>query len=85
MTQTPPNEKNCKITLYIDTPAIMLQPFKDHRNHCQIRSMIEHGHLNTLPFTGHSFIGLTDENGREERWDIRQKRTLRGSLKQSAA
>ncbi len=80
MTQTPPNEKNCKITLYIDTPAIMLQPFKDHRNHCQIRSMIEHGHLNTLPFTGHSFIGLTDENGREERWGYTTKADVAGVI-----
>lgn len=37
MTQPRSSEKNCKITLYIDTLAFMLKPFKDHKNHCQIR------------------------------------------------
>lgn len=45
MSQSTSDLKNCKITLYIDTPAMMLRPFKDHRNHCQIRSLVEHGHL----------------------------------------
>lgn len=58
----------------------MLKPFKDHKNHCQIRSLIEHGHLNTLPFTGHSFIGLTDENGREERWGYTTKADVAGVI-----
>lgn len=31
MTQPQSSEKNCKITLYIDTPAFMLKPFKDHK------------------------------------------------------
>lgn len=73
MTEQPDNKKNCKVTLYIDTPIFMLRPFVDYKNHSQIKSLIHNGYFNTLPFTGHSFIGLTDDKGNEERWGYTTK------------
>ena len=55
-------EKNCKLTLYLDTPKMFLRPGRDN---IYIRS---NGTPTTTWFTGHAFVGLTDENGREEKW-----------------
>lgn len=73
MTEKQNNEKSCKVTLYIDTPIFMLRPFIDYKNHSQVKSLIHNGYFNTLPFTGHSFIGLTDDKGNEERWGYTTK------------
>lgn len=73
MTEQKNNEKNCKVTLYIDTPIFMLRPFVDYKSHSQVKSLIHNGHFDSLPFTGHSFIGLTDEKGNEERWGYTTK------------
>lgn len=55
-------EKNCKLTLYLDTPKMLLRPGVDKH---YIRS---DGTPTTTWFTGHAFVGLTDENGKEEKW-----------------
>lgn len=55
-------EKNCKLTLYLDTPKMLLRPGVDKH---YIRS---NGTPTTTWFTGHAFVGLTDENGKEEKW-----------------
>lgn len=55
-------EKNCRLTLYLDTPKMLLRPGVDN---IYIRS---NGTPTTTWFTGHAFVGLTDENGNEEKW-----------------
>ena len=55
-------EKNCKLTLYLDTPKMLLRPGKDN---IYIRS---NGTPTTTWFTGHAFVGLTDDKGNEEKW-----------------
>ena len=55
-------EKNCKLTLYLDTPKMFLRPGRDN---IYIRS---NGTPTTTWFTGHAFVGLTDEKGNEEKW-----------------
>lgn len=55
-------EKNCKLTLYLDTPKMFLRPGRDN---IYVRS---DGTLTTTWFTGHAFVGLTDEKGHEEKW-----------------
>ncbi len=55
-------EKNCRLTLYLDTPKMFLRPGKDN---IYIRS---NGTPTTTWFTGHAFVGLTDEKGNEEKW-----------------
>lgn len=62
------NDKTCKITLYLDTPKPLLRPFKDPTKHSQLESLITRGTFDSTALTGHVFVGLTDENGREERW-----------------
>lgn len=55
-------ERNCKLTLYLDTPKMFLRPGRDN---IYIRS---NGTPTTTWFTGHAFVGLTDENGNEQKW-----------------
>ncbi len=62
------NQKNYRITLYIDTPKPLLRPFKDFTKHNQIESLLTSNSLDPVAITGHAFIGLTDKNGKEERW-----------------
>lgn len=50
-------EKNCKATLYLCTPLPMLKPGYNPFNRSGITAQ-----------TGHAFVGITDENGKEERW-----------------
>lgn len=55
-------EKNCKLTLYLDTPKMLLKPGRD-------KSYVRpDGTLMTAWFTGHAFVGLTDEKGNEQKW-----------------
>ncbi len=55
-------EKNCKLTLYLDTPKMLLKPGRDN--------IYRHsdGTFATAWFTGHAFVGLTDEQGNEQKW-----------------
>ena len=62
------DQKNYRITLYIDTPKPLLRPFKDFTKHNQIESLLTSNSLDPVAITGHAFIGLTDKNGKEERW-----------------
>ncbi|MBR1778293.1 MAG: hypothetical protein IJ752_06900 [Alphaproteobacteria bacterium] len=61
-------DENYKITLYLDTPKAMMRPFKDFEKHNHLVSLILDQSLDPVAFTGHAFIGLTDANGKEERW-----------------
>lgn len=61
-------DKDCKITLYIDTPKPLMRPLKDFKKHNQLESLLTDGCLNMVAYTGHAFIGITDEKGKEERW-----------------
>ena len=74
-----PNEteknKSCRITLYLDTPKPLLRPFKDFTKHNQLESLIVSGAPDITALTGHVFVGLTDEKGREERWGFWGERT----------
>lgn len=55
-------EKNYRLTLYLDTPKMFLRPGVDN---IYIRS---NGTPTTTWFTGHAFVGLTDDKGNEEKW-----------------
>lgn len=55
-------EKNHKLTLYLDTPKMLLRPGVDN---LYVRS---DGTLTTTWFTGHAFVGLSDDKGNEEKW-----------------
>ena len=56
------DDKNCKITLYLDTPKMLLRPNLDTTY--GTKSGIE----DSTWFSGHAFIGITDKDGNEERW-----------------
>lgn len=58
------NEKNCQITLYLDTPKLFLRPGLDK----EYGSLIDGGIKDSTWLTGHAFIGLTDEKGKEQKW-----------------
>ena len=58
------NEKNCQITLYLDTPKLLLRPGLDK----EYGSLIDGGIKDSTWLTGHAFIGLTDEKGKEQKW-----------------
>ncbi len=62
------NDKNCRITLYIDTPQPMLNPLKDPLKHNPAEAWACGTLFNVAAVTGHAFVGLTDKNGKEERW-----------------
>lgn len=68
MPKKSPDDKSCKITLYIDTPKPLLRPFKDVTKHSQLESLFVNGGPDPVALTGHAFIGLTDAKGNEERW-----------------
>lgn len=53
------DEKNCKATLYICTPLEMLEP---GYNPFKRSGVTAH--------TGHAFVGLTDESGKETLWSF---------------
>ncbi|MBR1778726.1 MAG: hypothetical protein IJ752_09135 [Alphaproteobacteria bacterium] len=55
-------EKNCKATLYLCTPLPMLKPSYNPFKRGGITG-----------FTGHAFVGLTDENGKETLWSYSYK------------
>lgn len=55
-------DKNCKITLYLDTPKMFLRPNLDTTY--GTKSGIE----DSTWFSGHAFVGITDKDGNEERW-----------------
>ena len=61
-------EKDCQITLYLDTPKPLLRPFKDFIKHNQLASLFVYGAPDPAEITGHAFIGLTDAKGRETRF-----------------
>lgn len=61
-------EKDCQITLYLDTPKPLLRPFKDFIKHNQLASLFVYGTPDPAEITGHAFIGLTDAKGRETRF-----------------
>lgn len=61
-------EKDCQITLYLDTPKPLLRPFKDFIKHNQLASLFVYGTPDPAEITGHAFIGLTDEKGCETRF-----------------
>ena len=52
-------EKNCKATLYLCTPVGMLKPGYNPYNRSGITA-----------HTGHAFVGLTDETGKETLWSF---------------
>ena len=58
------NEKNCQITLYLDTPKLFLRPGLDK----EYGSLVDGGIKDSTWLTGHAFIGLTDEKGKEQKW-----------------
>ena len=53
------DEKNCKATLYVCTPLEMLKPGYNPFNRSGITA-----------HTGHAFVGLTDEAGKETLWSF---------------
>lgn len=58
------NEKDCKITLYLDTPKVFLKPGFDKT----YGSLFFGGIKDSTWLTGHAFIGITDEKGNEQKW-----------------
>lgn len=61
-------DKDCKITLYLDTPGMLLRPDISAKSR-------------TLTwFSGHAFIGLTDKSGKERRFSFEPDNTHTGSL-----
>lgn len=62
-------EKDCKITLYIDTPGFLLRPD------------ISGKERPTTWFSGHVFIGLTDSENKEERFGFSPSHEYASSLK----
>ena len=55
-------EKNCKATLYLCTPLTMLKPGYNPFKRSGITA-----------YTGHAFVGLTDETGKEVLWSFSYK------------
>lgn len=56
-------DKNYKLTLYLDTPKMLLKPGFD-KIYDKPNSKMPY----STWFTGHTFIGLTDDKGKEEKW-----------------
>ena len=61
-------QKNCKLTLYLDTPKMLLRPGVDDIYGTKFGKKTE----NTW-FTGHAFVGITDKNGHEQKWGFGPK------------
>lgn len=55
-------EKNCKITLYLDTPKMLLKKGTDPVYGDKATQKIP------TWYSGHAFVGVTDENGKEQKW-----------------
>lgn len=68
-------EKDCRITLYLDTPKMLLKPGTDNIYGAKFGSKSE-----TTWFTGHAFIGITDEEGHEQKWGFGPKDNVADSL-----
>lgn len=61
-------QKNCKLTLYLDTPKMLLKPGADDIYGTKFGKKTE----NTW-FTGHAFIGITDKDSNEQKWGFSPK------------
>lgn len=69
------NKKDCRITLYLDTPKMLLKPGADNIYGAKFGKKSE-----TTWFTGHAFIGIMDEKGNEQKWGFGPKDNVADSL-----
>lgn len=67
--------KNCRITLYLDTPKMLLKPGADDIYGTKFGKKSE-----TTWFTGHAFVGITDEEGNEQKWGFGPRENVSDSL-----